>query len=188
MISAKDLRKGMIVKYEGKLCVVVGTEHIAPGNWRAINQIKFRDIETGSTSEVRFSTSDKLEPAHIDQKEMEYLYSDGDALVCMDQENYEQINISKEYLGDEIKFLKENTIVKVNLYEGKPITVEMPVTIDLKVVETEPGLKGATVTNVFKPAKLETGAIVDVPPFITAGEVIKVDTRTGQYLERKSMK
>lgn len=188
MINAKDVRKGMMINHNGRLCVVVGVEHIAPGNWRAINQIKFRDVETGSTAEVRFSTSDRLEDAYVELHDMEYLYAEADSLVLMNQESYEQIHITKEIIGEDFKFLKENMVLKISFYNGKPVSIQIPNIVELRIVETEPSLKGATVTNVYKPAKLETGAIVDVPPFINTGEVIRIDTRDGKYVERVAQK
>ncbi|OHB76997.1 MAG: elongation factor P [Planctomycetes bacterium RBG_16_59_8] len=188
MVNATDVRKGIVLMHKNKLFVVVGVTHITPGNWRAIIQIKMKDIATGGTIEERFSSSDKIETAVIEQHEMEYLYADGDDLVFMNQENYEQVHVKKELLGDDVKFLRENEIVKINIHDGRAIALEIPFTVELKVTKTDPGLKGATVTNVFKPATLETGAVVNVPPFIDIGEVIRVDTRTGDYLERVNVK
>jgi elongation factor P len=147
-------------------------------------QIKFRDLKTGTSKEVRFSSGDKLEQAIIDQTDMEYLYQEGDTYVFMNQENYEQVSLHKDLLGDDLQWLRENMICKVDFYEGRAIAIEVPFTVELKVVETEPSLKGATITNVYKAAKLETGAVVQVPPFIEKGEVVRIDTREGKYLER----
>lgn len=174
----------MAVRIEGALYAVVGVSHITPGNWRAIIQCKLKNMQTESTVERRFSSGDKIEDIYIELQDMEYLYQDGDNLVFMNQENYEQMHINKEFVGDSMGYLKENMIVKVNFCEGKPIGVELPTVVELKVKETEPQLKGATITNVYKPAKMETGVIVQVPPFIVIGEMIKVDTRDGKYIER----
>ena len=186
MISATDIRKGIVVKIDNQLYTVTDVMHITPGNWRAIIQCKLKNLKTGSTLEKRFSSGDKIEDVYIEQADMEYLYSDGNSVVLMNHENYEQLQLYKELIGDDIQYLKENTIVKVNFCEGKPIAVQLPFVVELKITETEPPLKGATVTNVYKPAKLETGATVQVPPFIEVGEVIKVDTRDGKYIERAS--
>lgn len=188
MLSATEVRKGMIVKYEGELQYVMNVFHHTPGNLRSVIQIKMRNLRTGTSKEIRFSSGDKLEQAHVEQVDMEFLYQDGDTFVFMNQENYEQVSLHRELLGEDVQWLRENMVCKVDFYEGRAIAVEVPYTVELRVVETEPSLKGATITNVYKPAKLETGAVVQVPPFIEAGEVIRVDTREGKYLERVSTK
>ncbi len=184
MLGATEIRKGMIVKYEDQLQYVMNVYHHTPGNLRAVIQIKMRNLKTGTSKEIRFSSGDKLEVAHIEQVDMEYLYQDGDTYVFMNQENFEQVSLHKTLLGEDAQWLKENMVCKVEFYEGSAIAVEVPFTVELKVVDTEPSLKGATITNVYKPAKLETGAVVQVPPFIEKGEVIRVDTREAKYLER----
>jgi elongation factor P len=184
MLGATEVRKGMVVRWEGQLWYVISVYHHTPGNLRAVIQIKLRNLASGSSREQRFSSGDKLEQAFIDQQEMEYLYQDGDSYVFMNQENFEQISIHKEILGDDIQWIKENIVCKIDTFEGAIIGVELPAAVELKVLETEPGLKGATVTNVYKAAKLETGAVVQVPPFIENGAVIRVDTREGKYLDR----
>ena len=184
MLGATEIRKGMVVKYDDRLQYVMSVYHHTPGNLRSVIQIKMRDLLGGTSKEVRFSSGDKLEVAHIDQVDMEYLYPEGDTFIFMNQENYEQVPLHRELLGDDVQWLKENMVCKVDFYEGRAIAVEVPFTVELKVVETEPPLKGATVTNVYKAAKLETGAMVQVPPFIEEGEVVRIDTRDGQYLER----
>ena len=184
MQGATEIRKGMVIKYEDRLQYVMNVYHHTPGNLRSVIQIKMRDLLSGTSKEIRFSSGDKLEVAHIDQTDMEYLYQEGDTYVFMNQENYEQVSLHKELLGEDVQWLKENMVCKVDFYEGRAIAIEVPFTVELKVVKTEPSLRGATVTNVYKPAKLETGAVVQVPPFIEEGEVIRVDTRDGQYLER----
>jgi elongation factor P len=143
-----------------------------------------RNLKSGNSKEIRFGSGDKLDVVHIEQVDMEYLYQDGDSYVFMNQENYEQVSLHKSLLGEDSQWLKENTVCKVEFYEGSAIAVEVPFTVELKVVKTEPSLKGATITNVYKPATLETGAVVQVPPFIEEGEVIRVDTREAKYLER----
>lgn len=184
MLQATEVRKGHVVKWENGLWTVVSVTHITPGNWRAIIQIKLRNIQTGVAKEQRFSSSDKLEQAHIELVDMEYLYADGVNLVFMNQENFEQIPIHKDVVGEDVKWMKENIICKIQFYEGRVTGVELPPSVELKIVETEPGLKGATVTNVYKQAKLETGAMITVPPFIAEGEIVRVDTRSGEYMER----
>ena len=184
MAGATEVRKGMVVNYDGQLNLIIGTYHHTPGNLRAVIQIKMKNLKTGTTKEIRFSSGDKLEVVVIDQVDMEYLYADGDTFVFMNQKNYEQVSLHKDLLGEDVKWMKENLVCKVSFYEGSAMSIELPASVELKVVETEPSLKGATVTNVYKPAKLETGAIVPVPPFIEPGEIIRVDTREAKYLER----
>jgi elongation factor P len=184
MAGATEIRKGMVVNYDGQLQLVVGTYHHTPGNLRAVIQIKMKNLKTGTTKEIRFSSGDKLEVAIIEQVDMEYLYQDGESYVFMNQKNYEQVTLHKDLLGEDVQWMKENLVCKVSFYEGSAMSVELPASVELKVVETEPSLKGATVTNVYKPAKLETGAVVPVPPFIEPGEIIRVDTREAKYLER----
>ena len=184
MLGATEVRKGMIVKYEDQLQYVMNVYHHTPGNLRAVIQIKMRNLKSGTSKEIRFSSGDKLEVVHIELVVMEYLYQDGESYVFMNQENFEQVSLHKTLLGEDAQWLKENMVCKVEFYEGSAIAVEVPFTVELKVVDTEPSLKGATITNVYKPAKLETGAVVQVPPFIEKGEVIRVDTREAKYLER----
>ncbi len=184
MLAATEVRKGMVVKYEDRLCYVMSVYHHTPGNLRSAIQIKFRDLTTGNSKEIRFSSGDRLEQAIIDQADMEYLYAEGDTFVFMNQKDYEQVSLHKDLLGGDVQWLKENMVCRVDFYEGRAIAIEVPFTVDLKVVDTEPSLKSATVTNVYKPAKLETGAVVPVPPFIEKGEIIRVDTRDGKYIER----
>jgi elongation factor P len=183
-IGCTDVRKGMIVNYEGQLQYIMNVYHHTPGNLRAVIQIKMRNLKSGNSKEIRFGSGDKLDVVHIEQVDMEYLYQDGDSYVFMNQENFEQVSLHKTLLGEDSQWLKENTVCKVEFYEGSAIAVEVPFTVELKVVKTEPSLKGATITNVYKPATLETGAVVQVPPFIEEGETIRVDTREAKYLER----
>ena len=183
-LQATEVRKGHLIKWNNAYWSVMNVMHITPGNWRAIIQIKMRNLATGSSMEQRFSSGDKLEQAFLEQHDSEYSYQNGDLYVFMNMENYEQYEIHKDMLGESVQWLIANLPVKVNFLDGRAVEVELPPAVDLKVVETEPSLKGATITNVFKPAKLETGAVVQVPPFITIGETIRVDTREGKYLER----
>ena len=184
MAGATEVRKGMVVNYDGQLNLIIGTYHHTPGNLRAVIQIKMKNLKTGTTKEIRFSSGDKLEVVIIEQVDMEYLYADGDTFVFMNQKNYEQVSLHKDLLGEDVQWMKENLVCKVSFYEGSAMSIELPASVELKVVETEPSLKGATVTNVYKPATLETGAVVPVPPFIEPGEIIRVDTREAKYLER----
>ena len=184
MIAATQLRPGMVIKFNNELHSVFSMVHRTPGNLRGFVQAKMRNIRSGSMIEHRFSSEDKVEKAMLDEQEMEYLYDDGEYYYFMNTETYEQMHLMKELLGDATQYLIPQLKVAVEFYEGKPISVELPATVDLLVVETEPGLKGATVSNVTKPAKLETGLVVQVPPFITEGEKIRVNTAEGTYQER----
>ena len=184
MIQATQLRRGNTILMNGELYQVVDYQHITPGNWRGMVQTKLRKLSTGSIIDHRFRSEDRVERAILDEREMEYLYKDGTDHYFMDTENYEQIHFSEELLGDAVNYLVANSKIKVEFYEGKPMSVELPATVDLTVVETEPGLKGASVSNITKPAKLETGLVVQVPPFITEGEKIRVNTSEGTYQER----
>ncbi len=184
MLSATQLRPGMVIKFNNELYSVFSMTHRTPGNLRGFVQAKMRSLRTGSMTEHRFSSEDKVEKAILDEQEMEYLYDDGEYFYFMNTENYEQMHLTKELLGDATDFLIPQLKVSVEFYEGKPISVELPPTVDMTVVETEPGLKGATVSNVTKPAKMETGLVVQVPPFIGEGEKIRVNTSEGTYQER----
>jgi elongation factor P len=159
-------------------------EHRTPGNLRGFVQVKMRNLRSGSMIEHRFSSEDRVERATLDEHEMEYLYDDGEYYYFMNTENFEQMHLTKELLGDAVDYLIPQLHVNVEFYEGKPISVELPPTVDMTVIETEPGLKGATVSNVTKPAKVETGLVVQVPPFINEGEKIRVSTAEGTYQER----
>jgi elongation factor P len=184
MLSATQLRPGMVIKFNNELYSVFSMTHRTPGNLRGFVQAKMRSLRTGSMTEHRFSSEDKVEKAQLDEHDMEYLYDDGEYFYFMNTENYEQMHLTKELLGDATNYLIPQLKVTVEFYEGKPISVELPATVDMTVVETEPGLKGATVSNVTKPAKMETGLVVQVPPFITEGEKIRVNTSEGTYQER----
>ena len=187
MISATDLRKGMVIRHEDQDWVVFGVEHVTKGNKRSYMQAKLRNIDSGSIVNERFRADQRIERQFLDQRDLEYLYAEAHQMIFMDPESYEQLGIAKEVLGDDARWLKENATIKVSFINERPVGVELPPTVDLKVVETEPGLKGATVTNVFKPAKLETGAMVSVPPFIEQDEVVTVDTRDGHYVGRANV-
>jgi elongation factor P len=184
MISATQLRPGMVIKFNNELYSVFKMEHRTPGNLRGFVQAKMRNFKSGTMIEHRFSSEDKVERASLDEQEMEYLYDDGEYFYFMNTETFEQLHLMKDLLGDATNFLIPQLKVNVEFYEGKPISVELPPSVDLKVVETEPGLKGATVSNVTKPATLETGLVVQVPAFIGEGEKIRVSTSESTYLER----
>jgi elongation factor P len=184
MIQATQLKKGMCIKHDNDLYRVVSTQHITPGNWRGMVQAKIRHLKSGSIIEHRFRSEDRVERAILDEADMEYLYQDGDLYHFMNSESYEQIGLSDEVLGEAVQYLIPNIKLKVEMYEGKPVGIELPLTVEMKVVETEPGIKGASVSNVGKPAKLETGLTVQVPAFINEGDVIKIDTASGAYIER----
>ena len=174
----------MVVKFNNELHSVFSVTHRTPGNLRAFVQAKLRNLRSGAMFEHRFSSEDKVEKAVLDQQEMEYLYDDGDFYYFMNVENYEQMHLTKELLGDATEYLIPNLKVSVEFYEGKAIGVDLPPSVTLTVLETEPGLRGATVSNVSKPAKMETGLIVAVPPFINEGDKIRVSTSEGTYQER----
>ncbi len=184
MITSTQLRPGMVIKFNNELYSVFKMEHRTPGNLRGFVQVKMRSLRSGSMTEHRFSSEDRVERAALEEREMEYLYDDGEYYYFMDTENFEQMHLTKDLLGDSVEFLVPQLKVNIEFYEGKPISVELPPTVNLKVVETEPGLKGASVSNVTKAAKVETGLVVQVPPFINEGESIRVSTSDGSYQER----
>ena len=184
MISAGDFRKGITFEMNGDPYVVLDFQHVKPGKGAAFVRTKYKNILTGATREEAFNPSDKFPKAHIETKVMQYLYSDGDLFYFMDTETYDQIPISKEQMEDAILYLRENDEATLKFYKGVAFLVEPPNSVVLKVVETEPGVKGDTATNVTKPATMETGAVVQVPIFIDEGENIQIDTRTGEYLGR----
>ena len=183
-IPATQLRPGMIIKHNNDLHSVVSVEHRTPGNLRAFIQAKLRNLRTNAIFEHRFRSPDAIEKIVVDEVEMEFLYADGEAYYFMNTENYEQIHLSKDVLGDATDYLTANLQIKVEFYDGKAVGIELPQTVELTVIETEPGLKSATASSVTKPAKLETGVVVQVPPFINEGEKIRVDTAEGAYLSR----
>jgi len=183
-IQATQLKRGMCIKHDNDLYRVFEAQHKTPGNLRGMVQARLRHLKTGSIIDHRFRSVDMVERAILDESDMEFLYQEGEMYHFMNTETYEQIGLSDEVLGDAVHYLIPNIKLKVELYEGRPVGIELPLTINMKVMETEPGIKGASVSNVGKPAKMETGLIVTVPPFINEGEVIRVDTETGSYVER----
>jgi elongation factor P len=184
MISSTQMRPGMVVKFNNELFSVFSVVHRTPGNLRGFVQARMRNLRNGNMIEHRFSSEDRIERAILDEQEMEFLYDDGEFYYFMNTANYEQMHLMKDILGDGVNYLVPQLKVNVEFYEGKPISVELPATVDLTVVETEPGLKGASVSNVTKAAKMETGLVVQVPPFIVEGEKIRVNTAEGTYQER----
>ena len=184
MIQATQLKRGMCIKHENDLYKVVEAMHKTPGNLRGMVQAKIKHLKTGSVSDHRFRSVDMVERAILEDTEMEFLYQDGDMFHFMNNETYEQIGLSDEVLGDAVPYLTPNIKLKVQMYEGRPVGIDLPLTVEMTVMETDPEIKGASVSNVGKPAKMETGLIVQVPAFIAEGERIRIDTASGSYIER----
>ncbi len=183
-ISATQMRPGMVIKHNGELHSVFKVEHRTPGNLRAFIQAKLRNLRTNAMFEHRFRSGDAIERVTVDEVDMEFLYGDGDTYHFMNIKTYEQLGLNSDTLGDAVEYLIPNLQIKIEFFDGKPVGIELPQTIDLTVVETEPGLKSATASSVTKPAKTETGLVVQVPPFINEGDKIRVDTAEGAYLSR----
>jgi elongation factor P len=184
MATTSDVHVGTVLRINGELCVVTEWQHRTPGNLRAFYQGKMKNILNGKIIENRFRSGEEVDIARVEYKMMEYLYNDGDSLICMDKENFEQIPIPDQLFGESLKFLKEGMEVKVSFESEMPITAEAPTFVEMVITYCEPGVKGDTATNTLKPATLENGAIVNVPLFVGEGEKIKIDTRTGSYVER----
>lgn len=184
LIQATKLRPGVVVKHNGELYSIFSVNHRTPGNLRGFVQVRMRSLRSGNMADHRFSSEDRVERIVLDEQEMEYLYQDGEDYHFMNTENYEQIHLSKEILGDTVQYLIPNLKIQVEFYEGRPIGIEVPQTIDMEVMETEPALRGSTVSNVTKPAKTETGLVVQVPAFVNQGDKIRVNTEDASYLER----
>lgn len=185
MISGSELRKGIIIELDGKLFQVVDYQHVKMKR-TALAKVKLRDINAGHTIERSFQTNEKLVRAHLESRSMQYLYNDGNLYYFMDEESFEQIGINASQLGDTLNYLKEGVSVEVSSYKGEVVDIELPITVELEVAEAEPGFKGDTATGGSKLAKLETGVTLQVPLFVNKGDVLKIDTRTGVYLERSS--
>jgi elongation factor P len=183
-MRASEVRRGQAVIIDGKLFVVTNADHNTPGNLRAKVQFKLRDVSKGTIMDKRVGATDDIETTTLDSRSVEYLYSDNTGHVLMDLETYEQDTISKEVFGDDIKFLKPNTQLTALFHDGKIVSYDLPKTVDLKIKDTAPGIKGATATNQMKDAELETGLTTRVPPFIEVGETIRISTETGQYMSR----
>jgi elongation factor P len=184
MISVNDFKTGVTIEFEDVVYQVVDFQHVKPGKGAAFVRAKLKNVKTGGTVEKTFRGGEKVARAHLDKREMQYLYSDGDGFVCMDNENYEQITIGKGEMGDGAKWLMENMTIGVLLFNGEIMGIELPNFVELTVTETEPGIKGDTATGATKNAKLESGAVVQVPLFVNEGDRLRIDTRTGQYMER----
>jgi elongation factor P len=174
----------MCILHAGDVCSIMSVTHRTPGNLRAFVQVRMRNLKTGNSFDYRFSSTEGVERAMLDTVPMEYLYSDGDGHHFMSQQNYEQIALQDEVLGDSLLYLLPNMVLKIDFYEGTPVGIELPQTVILQVAETEPGMKGATASSSYKPAKMETGLIVQIPPFVEAGAKIEIDTRENKYLRR----
>ena len=184
MISAGEFRNGVTIEYEGDIFTIIEFQHVKPGKGAAFVRTKIKNLKTGSVVEKTFRPTEKMPRAHIDREDMQYLYSDGDLFHFMNTENYEQIAINAAEIGDTLKFVKENDMVKILSYEGQVFGIEPPLFVELEITQTEPGFAGNTAQGATKPAVVETGATVNVPLFINQGEIIKIDTRTGEYLGR----
>lgn len=184
MISAGEFRNGITIEYEGGIFVILEFQHVKPGKGAAFVRTKIKNLINGAVVEKTFRPSEKMPKAHIDRKDMSYLYSEGELFHFMDNETYEQIAVNASDVGDSLKFIKENELVKILSYNGNVFGIEPPLFVELEIIETEPGFKGDTATGANKPAKVETGALVNVPLFLEQGEKIKIDTRTGEYLGR----
>ena len=184
MISAGDFRNGVTFEMDGQVVSIIEFQHVKPGKGAAFVRTKIRNVITGAVVEKTFNPNDKYPTAFIDRKDMEYSYSDGDLYYFMDPETYDQIPLNKAAIGDALKFVKENEMVKVCSHKGSVFAVEPPLFVELEITETEPGFKGDTATGATKPATVETGATVYVPLFVEQNDVIKIDTRTGEYLSR----
>ena len=184
MVIAGDFKNGVTFDMNGQVMQVVEFQHVKPGKGAAFVRTKLKNVITGAVTETTFNPTDKFQDARIDRKEMQYLYNDGGLYYFMDMESYEQIPLSEDKLGDAIKFVKENDMCQIKSYNGNVFAVEPPMFVELEVTQTEPGVRGDTATGATKPATVETGAEVKVPLFINIGDVIKIDTRTGEYLNR----
>jgi elongation factor P len=183
-IQATRMKKGMLIKVGGDLFRVLELQHVTPGNLRGFVRVKFRNIRTGTLSDQKLRSEDSVERAVLDERAMQYLYRDGDSFHFMDTDTYEQLHISEEALGDAVNYIVPDAVINVEFYGSEPVGIELPVTVDLTVEETAPGIKGATASAQVKPARLETGLVVQVPPFVNNGDKVRVSTETGEYLSR----
>ena len=183
-INATRLKKGMLVKIGADLFRVLELQHVTPGNLRGFVRIKFRNIRNGSLSDQKLRSEDTLDRAVLDEREMQYLYKDGESFHFLDTASFEQLHIDAEALGESVDYLIPDALIKVEFYGEEPVGIELPPTVDLVVEDTAPGIKGATASNQIKPARLETGLVVNVPPFVNTGDKVRVSTETGEYLSR----
>jgi len=184
MASVSEFRNGMAIRHENQIWVVVEFQHVTPGNWRAMLRTRLKNIKTGRVIDVTFRMSDKIEEVRLEEKKMQFLYAADDLLHFMDTDTFDQIYIPEEMLGEQKRFLKEEKSCSIFFLEGQPISAELPTFVELKVAEAEPGVRGDSATNIMKYAVLETGARIQVPLFIKEGDTLKIDTRTGKYVER----
>lgn len=184
MISAGDFRNGVTFEMDNNVFQIIEFQHVKPGKGSAFVRTKYRNVRTGSVLEATFNPSEKFQEAKLERRDMEFLYKDGDLYYFMDTESYEQTPFSEDAFGDSLKFLKENMICKVVSYKGTVFSVELPLFVELLIAHTEPGVKGDTAQNATKTAELETGAIIKIPLFVNEGEMVRVDTRSGEYMER----
>ncbi|HEU4891055.1 MAG TPA: elongation factor P [Vicinamibacterales bacterium] len=183
-IQATRMKKGMLIKVGEDLFRVLELQHVTPGNLRGFVRVKFRNIRTGTLSDQKLRSEDSVERATLDERAMQYLYRDGDSFHFMDTDSYEQLHISEEALGEAVNYIVPDAVINVEFYGSEPVGIELPVTVDLKVEDTAPGIKGATASAQVKPARLETGLVVQVPPFVNTGDKVRVSTETGEYLSR----
>ncbi len=183
-IQATRLKKGMLIKVDQDLFRVLELQHVTPGNLRGFVRVKLRNIRNGAMSDQKLRSEDTLDRATLDEREMQYLYQDGDDFYFMDTTSYEQTHITREALGDSVNYMKPEMMIQVEFYGEEPVGIELPASVDLKVLDTAPGIKGATASNQVKPATLETGLVVSVPPFVNPGDIVKINTETGEYLSR----
>ncbi len=183
-IPATRLRKGMLIRLDKELWRILDLQHITPGNWRGMVKVKLRNLRTGSLSDQRLRSEDIVERETLDEREMQFLYGDASGYHFMDTTSFEQFQLSAEALGDTVNYLVPDGVVKIEFYGSEPVGVEMPQTVDLKVTDTAPGIKGATASAQVKPATLETGLVVQVPPFVNPGDIVRVNTETGEYQSR----
>ncbi len=184
MINATDIRKGMVIRMDGEMFIVLDREHVTPGNWRAMVQTEMRSLRSGNKTQKRFRSNDQIDEVYVETRSFEYLYQEADAYVFMDTENYEQIPVPADVVGNDINYMPENCVVKGTVIEGKIVSIELPSNVTLEIIEAEPGVKGDSRTNIFKNAKVSTGYNVKVPLFMKVGDKIKIDTRTGDFMER----
>ena len=184
MISVNDLRTGLTIEVDGDLMSVVEFLHVKPGKGAAFVRTKLKNVKNGSVREMTFRAGEKVARAHIETKEMQFMYRTGDEFSFMDTETYEQITLSSDYLGEAPKWLKDNTVIGIQFYQNSPIGIDLPTFVELRVIQTDPGVRGDTVSGATKPATMETGVIVQVPLFVNEGDVIRIDTRSGGYLSR----
>lgn len=184
MIAAGDFKNGLTIEFEGSVYQVIEFQHVKPGKGAAFVRTKLRDVKHGGIIEKTFRPTEKVPPARVERNDMQYLYSDGDLYYFMDTTTFDQIAIGQETIGEALKFIKENEMIKVLSHNNEVFAVEPPINVELEITETEPGFKGDTATGASKPATVETGALVHVPLFVETGDIISIDTRTGEYLKR----